>query len=56
MTSPSDTESNLSGFMRYNEKEFKPLYMSIIQVIFNLHLLIVNLNDPSIFHHHHVNI
>ncbi|KPJ05031.1 hypothetical protein RR46_04147 [Papilio xuthus] len=32
MTSPpSDTESNLSGFMRYNEKEFKPLYTSIIQ-------------------------
>lgn len=29
---PSDSESNVSGFMRYSDKDVKYLYTSIIQV------------------------
>lgn len=38
MTSaPSDSESNLSGFIRYSDKDYKRLYTSMIEVCFTLY-------------------
>ncbi|CAG5051201.1 unnamed protein product [Parnassius apollo] len=51
MTSaPSDTESNVSGFIRYSDKDFKHLYTSMIQnmEIINQDILEVERNMKNI--------
>ncbi|XP_046964604.1 uncharacterized protein LOC124533411 [Vanessa cardui] len=51
MTSmPSDSESNVSGFIRYSDKDFKHLYTSMIEnmEIINQDLLQIEKNMKNI--------